>query len=133
MKNLILILTLLVFSNVALAVEWQSETFCWQKPTERVNGTALAVESIIEYEVWYNEEDHGLDWEHKWTVPSTQGCVTYKPQGIGGEVCVNNFVVGTDNAGIKESLKSGKSNTVCRFPKLVPVISSPPKPAVMLP
>jgi len=140
MKKLILLLIPLVFlinANTVISAEqkWQEEEFCWQKPTAREDGTPLATDEIVEYQIWYNEDDHGVNWELKWTVPNTVGCVTYTPQGIGGEVCLNGFAIAVDNgdnADPTDTLMSNKSNQVCRFPKKVPVTSSPPMPPVFL-
>jgi len=71
--------------------------------------------------MWYNEDDHGLNWELAWTVTNDVNCVTYTPQGTGGEVCFNGFVVPTYGGE-----KSKVSETVCHTP--VEVAPSAPKP-----
>lgn len=132
-KNLISATAALAFMTVvsgingASAVEYKTITSCWQPPGTREDGSLLPPSEIIEYQIWYNEEDHGLDWELKWRVPNTVTCVTYTPQGVGGEVCFNGYTLAVNNVDSTKAIKSTLSNTQCIFPvKISPL--SPPKP-----
>ena len=130
---LIVLMAFTVLSINASAATYQPIEQCWQRPTERENGAVLALEEIIEYQIWYNERNHGLDWELAWTVPNTVGCVTYTPQGSGGEVCFNGFTVAVNNVDpALAPLKSQVSGMRCYMPVEIIEQPSPPKPPSMI-
>ena len=123
---LALMLFVFITINAVQAAEYKEMEACWQRPTERESGAELKLEEIIRYEIWYNEEDHGVNWELKWSVPNTVGCVTYIPQGTGGEVCFNGFAIATNNVDPTKELRSKVSNMTCKMPQEI-ILEDPPK------
>jgi len=121
-----LLLILCLISLSVAAVEWEPIEQCWERPTEKEDNTPLALTEIATYEIWYNEDNHGLNWELAWTVPNTVGCVTYTPQGTGGDVCFRGFTT------VTYAMTSIVSNTVCHTPVEIVAPPSPPKPLNMI-
>ena len=120
MKIIMALVLMAIGISSAGAAEYKTITACWQPPTIREDGSALALSEIIEYQIWYNEDNHGLNWELAWTVPNSVTCVAYTPQGVGGEVCFNGYTVAVSNVDPTKPLKSSLSNEQC----IIPVESS---------
>ena len=121
-----------MFAINASAATYEPIEQCWQKPTERESGAVLALEDIIGYEIWYDEENDDIHWQLEWEVSNTVGCVTYTPLGA-GKVCFNGFTVAVNNIDASlPPLKSKVSNMTCHMPVEIPVLEDPPKAPAMI-
>ena len=125
----LMLLAIMLFTVLAIdsaKAAWEPITQCWVASDEREDGSPMDISEIVEYQIWYNETNHGLDWELAWTVPNNVGCVTYTPQGTGDQVCFYGYTraTGTD-------IPSQRSNETCHTPVEIAEDLAPPNPLFM--